>query len=360
MAQPDQRASVVGLGVIGGSLALALKRLGWAVTGSDLDRDHAAAAARQGVIDDVPDLVHPDSDVVFVATPPSTLPAVIGEVLIECSCPVTDTGSVKSAVVAACENPRFVPGHPMSGSELSRLEGASPSLFEGATWVLTPTESTDEGALSTVMSLVQQFKAELRLMDATDHDRLVAAVSHLPHLAATALINSAFGQAQGHEPVLARLAAGGFRDMTRVASSDLDIWLDICTQNRPAITSVLDEFIHRLEELRDLIDHEEHEVTRHALTSAFDQARRSRATLPVQPPKQVELVVRLTGDQKVITVLQIATALDVSVKDHYVTNGATLSELHLSVLQSQVDLLRGGLAAKGIKVEDPEELSNQP
>lgn len=352
------RASVIGLGVIGGSLSLALKKAGWYVSGSDRDVDHLKSALKQDVIDEIVDFVDSEADVVFVATPPSSVAAIVKEVLAETSCPVTDVASVKSPIVRDCVSPLFVPGHPMSGSERSRLEGASVSLFEGATWILTPTENTDEVALSYIAAIVQSLKAELRLMDPKQHDQLVAAASHLPHLSATALLTSAFGVAEGHEEVLARVAAGGFRDMTRVASSDRDMWLDICHQNREAIVTVLDVFIQRLSELRKLIDKGEEGVMRSALDTAFANAKRNRESLPRQSRRLVELVIPLGFGRSMREVLKVSTTLDVSVRDHFVEKGKGLDVMHVSVPEDQADLLRGGLRASGLKAQLAAGLKN--
>src|SRR4051794_37061690 len=111
------RATVVGLGVIGASIALALKRCGWIVAGSDLDHRHAQRALEQGVIDSLTELVDPDSEVVFVATPPRSISEVVERCLEATSCPISDVGSVKARIATQCTNPRFVPGHPMTGSE---------------------------------------------------------------------------------------------------------------------------------------------------------------------------------------------------------------------------------------------------
>ena len=354
----QRRASVVGLGLIGGSLCLALRRLGWHVAGSDSDVTHAAVALNQEIIDIEVDLVDPDAEIVFVATPPATLNAVILEVLAASSCPVTDTGSVKSHLLPLCANPRFVPGHPMSGSERSRFEGITSSLFESATWVLTPTNNTDEGALAAVAALIRDFKADLRLMDARDHDRLVAAVSHVPQLAATALVNATLGRAADDEIVLARLAAGGFRDMTRIASSSPGMWIDIFTHNRFAITAAMDAYLEQLRELRDLVAHGEPGVASYALESAFERATQSHASLPVRPSPHTELIVELRSGEGTVMVLGLATTLDISISDYYVEAARVPNLLHLSVPSDQAEYLRGGLTARGLKVEQPKRYRN--
>src|SRR5207253_638851 len=147
---------------------------------------------------------------------------------------VTDVGSVKSSIVAACDDPRFIGGHPMAGSELEGLDGADPNMFAGAVWVLTPGPSTADATFATAAALAAEPGAEVVALPADRHDQVVAVVSHVPHLAAATLMGLASERAEEHAALL-RLAAGGFRDMTRIASGHPAIWLDICAENRDQI-----------------------------------------------------------------------------------------------------------------------------
>ena len=133
--------------------------------------------------------------------------------------------------MAAVDHPRFVGGHPMAGSEALGVDGARADLFDGAAWVLTPTATTDPQAQALVHSVVRSLGADVVTLDPGDHDRLVATVSHVPHLTAATLMGLAADRAEEHGALL-RLAAGGFRDMTRIAAGDPGIWLDICADNR--------------------------------------------------------------------------------------------------------------------------------
>src|SRR5207249_2846935 len=164
---------------------------------------------------------------------------------------VSDVGSVKAPVVRAVErahpgHTRFVGGHPMAGSEHDGIEGADPDLFAGATWVLTPTEATDPGAFKAARDLVALAGAEVVAVAPELHDALVATVSHLPHLAASALMHVAADAQPNHEP-RPRLAAGGFRALTRRSGRAAGIWPDICVENRAAIVEVLDRYVVELE-----------------------------------------------------------------------------------------------------------------
>ena len=188
---------------------------------------------------------------------------------------VTDVGSVKGALCAAVDDARFVGGHPMAGSELEGLDGADADMFSGAVWVLTPTAATSHTTIAAVASAVTTLGAEMVAMTPERHDEMVAVVSHVPHLAAASLMGLAADGADEHAALL-RLAAGGFRDMTRIASGHPDIWLDICDQNRDAIVDALDRLIDRLGEMRDIVG----TVDRDGLLDRLQRARMARTNLP--------------------------------------------------------------------------------
>ncbi len=188
---------------------------------------------------------------------------------------VTDVGSVKGALCAAVDDARFVGGHPMAGSELEGLDGADADMFSGAVWVLTPTAATSHTTIAAVASAVTTLGAEMVAMTPERHDEMVAVVSHVPHLTAASLMGLAADGADEHAALL-RLAAGGFRDMTRIASGHPDIWLDICDQNRDAIVDGLDRLIDRLGEMRDIVG----TVDRDGLLDRLQRARMARSNLP--------------------------------------------------------------------------------
>ena len=183
-----RRAGLVGTGLIGGSVGLALRAAGWHVTGTDLDATRAERALDLGVLDAVG--VDPDAEITFVAVPVSAVPAA-ARVALDAGGVVTDVGSVKAPVVAAVDHPRFVGGHPMAGSEAIGVDGARADLFDGAAWVLTPTPGTDQQAHALVHSVVRSFGADVLTLAPEQHDRLVATVSHVPHLTAAALMQMA-------------------------------------------------------------------------------------------------------------------------------------------------------------------------
>jgi prephenate dehydrogenase len=268
-----RRANVIGLGLIGGSIALGLRSRGWRVSGDDTSPGRADEALARGCIDRVG--VDRDVSVTFVAVPVLAAQDRVEHALKATSGVVTDVGSVKGALCAAVDDARFVGGHPMAGSELEGLDGADADMFSGAVWVLTPTASTSHTAIAAVAAAVTTLGAEMVAMTPERHDEMVAVVSHVPHLAAATLMGLAADGAEEHAALL-RLAAGGFRDMTRIASGHPDIWLDICDQNREAIVATLGRLIERLGEMRDIVG----TIDRDGLLDRLQRARLARTNLP--------------------------------------------------------------------------------
>jgi prephenate dehydrogenase len=274
-----RRALVVGTGLIGGSVALGLRRRGWHVTGQDADVARAEEARAAGVVDAVGD--DPDAEIVFVATPAAAVADTAGRLLGDGSrradVVVTDVSGVKSAIVAAADHPRFIGGHPMAGSEQIGLHGADPALFEGAVWVLTPTPATDLASFDRLKSVVISLGADVLVLSPADHDRLVAVVSHVPHLVAATLMNAASAGAE-QDNALLRLAAGGFRDMTRVAAGHPGIWPDICAENAGQIVDALDGLVGELTAMRERVATQD----RDALLGVLEQASAARRNLPAR------------------------------------------------------------------------------
>ncbi len=281
------RAGVVGLGLVGSSVALALRASGWHVGGIDVDEARASRALEIGVVNAVG--IAPDVSLVVVATPVATVGQVVCRLLADRpgddDLVVTDVGSVKSQIVAQVADSRFVGGHPMAGSEQEGPDGASADLFVGATWVLTPTGATSPDAFRKVRSLVTSFGADAVELSPERHDALVAIVSHLPHLAAANLMALAADASEEHA-VLLRLAAGGFRDMTRIAAGEPSIWPDIFRDNAAAVLEALDDLRARLDEARRMLV----EGDRDALVALLEHARAARRNLPPRLPRP-ELVV---------------------------------------------------------------------
>ena len=347
MTSPN-RALVVGTGLIGGSIGMALRARGWHVTGRDRDDGRARQAVALGALDVVGD--DPAAELVFVATPVS---AVVGEAAaaVTAGAVVTDVGSVKSPIVRAVRAPRFVGGHPMAGSEQEGVEGADPSLFEGATWVLTPTDDTDPTAYARVHEVVALFGAEVVALPPERHDELVAVVSHVPHLTAATLMRLAAAGAEEHAALL-RLAAGGFRDMTRIAAGHPGIWPDICAENREAIVEVLDRLVAALAEMRTVVA----DGDRAGLLSLLETARAARTNLPsrvaARPEELVELRVPVPDRPGVLAeVTTLAGELSVNILDLEIAHSAEGDRgvLILVVDAKAADVLRGGLVGRGFR-----------
>lgn len=280
------RVAVVGCGLIGGSVALALGRSEdhRVVTVFDTDAGVAAAAAAAGAADraatSIADAAS-DADVVVVAVSVSAIAATARQVLeaAPAGTVVTDVGSVKAPVVGAVEAAsagtatRFCGGHPMAGSERHGFGAARADLFDNAVWVLTPTTATDPDAITRVARLASATGASPLSLPPDVHDAVVAVVSHVPHMAAAALMNVA--QNRAHDAPVLRLAAGGFRDVTRIAAGSPRVWEDILTENADAVREVLDAYIHTLTDLRRDLD------DRNALRGTLESASRSRRALPI-------------------------------------------------------------------------------
>ncbi|MGH2752810.1 MAG: prephenate dehydrogenase/arogenate dehydrogenase family protein [Actinomycetota bacterium] len=282
-----RRLAVLGTGLIGGSIALRVRRDDETVEVAGYDADPAAlaGAVRRGAVThaarSVADAVT-GADLVVLALPVDRIPAAVEDVarLVGAETVVTDVGSSKGEVVrsaGAVPELSFVGGHPMAGSERHGIEAADPDLFEDAWWVLTPTAGTSSADYSRVTDLVSRLGAKPIALDPAVHDALVARLSHLPQLAASALVEVAAGA--GDKDALLGLAAGGFRDVTRIAASESGMWLAILRTNRIAILDALDGLEQRLRGLRRmLIEHRWDE-----LRTFLEGARTARLELFAKP-----------------------------------------------------------------------------
>ena len=247
------RLAIIGVGLIGGSLSLALKEAGAVgeVVGCGRGKPNLEKALELGVVDRYsrePLEAVKDADVIFLATPVKTLATVTEELLpaLKPGAIITDGGSVKGAVAEAIEpllpeGIHFVPGHPIAGTEKSGAEAAFPTLYRGKRCILTPTENTDTNALQLVEKMWQLAGSEVVQMSLEKHDRVLAAISHLPHMVAYSLVN-AVGSYDHYEENILEYSAGGFRDFTRIASSDPTMWRDIAETNRDGLLEMMEQF----------------------------------------------------------------------------------------------------------------------
>jgi prephenate dehydrogenase len=341
------RAAVIGTGLIGGSIGLALRERGWHVTGRDADEARAARALELGALDAIGD--DATAQVTFVATPVRAVPDLARAALAGGGV-VTDAGSVKASIVEAIDDARFVGGHPMAGSEQEGVDGARADLFEGAVWVLTPTATTDARAHTLVRTIVKSFGADVVELPPARHDALVAVVSHVPHLTAATLMGLAAEGAEEHRAML-RLAAGGFRDMTRIASGHPGIWPDICDENRDAIVAALEELTTTLRKVQDIVASGD----RASLLDILERARAARVNLPPRVASMAEMAeVRVPVPDRagvLAEVTTLASELGVSIADFEIAHSTEgqAGVLLILVPVDSVERFTGGLIARGYR-----------
>jgi prephenate dehydrogenase len=348
---------VIGVGLIGGSLGLALKKKGF--TGNIIGVDNPSTlnwAIEKNVIDegfsreDMATAI-PKADLIFICTPIikvlELLPS-IGKYA-KPGTLITDVGSTKRKIVetanihlsADCD---FIGGHPMAGSEHRGVKAADPFLFENATWVLTPSRPIRESVRSSLGDLLELIGAKVLLLLPSLHDEIAAAVSHLPQMASVAMMNLAAGK-QKESPHFLKMAAGGFRDMTRIASSPFTIWEHIRETNSDMIALYIDEYINELQKIKSIL-------TQDQLGEYFNEASKNRLSIPKDTKgflkPQFEISVSVEDKPGVFALITNALAEEkINIKDIEVLKiredeGGTL-RLAFSQLEDQnraVELLR--------------------
>jgi prephenate dehydrogenase len=253
--------AIYGVGLLGGSLGMALRSKGAcdAVVGVGRNPDRLATARDSGAVDRFTTNVEvavADADIIVLCTPVAQIIQDLPWVLANArdNAVVTDVGSVKQLIVdAAGHARRFIGSHPMAGSEQTGVEAARPDLFENATWVITPSERTDIHVADIVTGLAETVGAHVLPLSPEAHDRAVALTSHLPHVLASALIRFAVRRTKDMA-TLPQLSAGSFADATRVAASSPLIWRDICVANRVPISHALREYAAELEDAANIIE----------------------------------------------------------------------------------------------------------
>lgn len=346
---------MVGLGLIGSSVALGLRDLGWYVTGTDAAPDREARALELGVID----AIGTDATASFgvVATPVGEIAHTVASLFAGSTNPalvVTDVGSVKASVVGAIESPRFVGGHPMAGSEQEGPDGADRDLFAGANWVLTPTTTTDPDAFSTVRSIVAALGAEPLALPPERHDALVALVSHVPHLVAVTLMAVAAERGEEHA-VLLRLAAGGFRDMTRIAAGEAAMWPDVFASNTAAILEAFDAVRDQLDVAREIVANGD----RDAILALLEYAKDARRNLPqriARPETVVECRIPLRdrpGELAKVTTILGEAGVNIGDLEMAHSVEGDLGVLIISIEQTEAPVARRVLLANGYRPSLP-------
>lgn len=330
-----RRAHVVGLGLIGGSVAIALRDLGWSVSGSDTDERIVSNAIARRVVNGTD---ASDASLVVVAVPAQSVVSVTKSLLEQLPFleVITDVAGVKGSIVNAIDDPRFVGGHPMAGSELRGLDGIRADLFQGATWVLTPGPSTASETYAQLQSILNDLGAIPLALPADTHDRLVAMASHVPHLVAGALMNEATGMAR-EDGALLRLAAGGFRDMTRISAGDPGIWPGVLFNNAQEVRNGLSRVIQRLVRLEQIVAQADGE----ALANELNAAALARQSLPGRGFSYEQLdVLRIPVDDRpgvLATITHLASELNINIFDIGIAHSVegSLGVLQISVEKSE-------------------------
>lgn len=276
------KVAILGVGLIGGSIGMALRRRGdTEVHGYDADRSVLDSALSLGAIDvraADPAVAVKDADVVFVAGPVGALEELVGAALqsAPADCVISDVGSTKRVLAGAGEDERFIGGHPLAGAETAGVEHARADLFEGATWYLTPARGSTAGVLyERLHRLLTSFGARPTAIDPDTHDRLMAGVSHLPHVVANLLVAQASGLLSGEGSPRLPAVGRSFRDATRVAGANSAIWTDIYISNADALIAAIDELDARLGEVRAALAAGDAE----AVTAWNERARSDREAL---------------------------------------------------------------------------------
>ncbi len=279
--------ALIGIGLIGGSLALSLRNdPDNRIIGFDVREDFIDKALTRGIIHagttDLQTAVR-EADVIFIATPVENIYTIVDKLAtlsLKHGVIISDVGSTKQGIVDYASRcvPRgvtFIGGHPMAGSHKSGVEASSDRLFENAYYVLTPSAQTSSDAVEKLTKLLECTNAKIVVMDPAEHDRVVGAISHFPHIIAALLVNLV-GRYNRDNEWHHRLAAGGFRDITRIASSNPRMWRDVLINNREHLLQIADDWRSALDEVMALVD----EGNREEIEDFFREARQFRDGIP--------------------------------------------------------------------------------
>ncbi len=282
---------VIGMGLIGGSLALCIKHQHPAsrVIGHDINHKELRLAKSLGIIDEVSiSLQHgaEQADLIIISTPVVQTEHLLNQLQhfsLKKRVLVTDTGSTKGQIMNASKilaekGILFIGGHPMAGSHKSGVTAAKEILFENAFYMLTPGEDAKEENIQELMNWLEGTRAKFLIVNPEEHDELTGTISHFPHIIAASLVHQAKNSSEQH-PYLRRLAAGGFRDITRIASSNPTMWKDITVQNRTVLLNILEEWKIEMDEVITMIKEDEKEK----IFDYFSEAKSFRDDLQLHP-----------------------------------------------------------------------------
>jgi prephenate dehydrogenase len=336
------RVAILGTGLIGASVGLALREQGWDSVGWDPSSDAMMAAADRGAADTAPSSSEAaaGADLVVLAGPLHANLATLAT--LETNALVTDVTSVKEPMVGAAQDGvRFVGGHPMAGREHAGAEAASAALFRGAPWVICDDGASSED-VKQLSSIVRSTGANPIVMSARRHDEVVASVSHLPHLLAVALVNLISENTDA-----ADLVSGSFRDLTRVASTESSWWPEVLASNAGAVTAAIDDLVEGLQDLRARVTAGDME----GLTGKLDEARARRSSMA--PPVALVEVILQDRPGEIAAVGHALQTSKVDVRDlqlrHAVHGGGGI--LSLSVRPGEAETLKAALIEEGFTIE---------
>jgi len=278
-----KQITIIGVGLIGGSFASALKANGCRAefVGYGRSAENLQKGVELGIIDRFETSIEAavaGSELILLAVPVGTMKELLPQLrsAVDAGAIITDVGSTKGSVVDAVRNvfgevpPRFIPGHPIAGTEKSGVEAAFPELYNNRRIILTPLESSAPEVVKCVRELWEQTGAEVTEMSVERHDNVLAATSHLPHMLAFTLVDT-LANLEEHDDIF-RYAAGGFRDFSRIASSDPQMWHDIALNNRDALLAIMERFQNDLQQLTQLIRDGDGE----AIREKFERAKAER------------------------------------------------------------------------------------
>ncbi|MCD8511441.1 MAG: prephenate dehydrogenase [Bacillus sp. (in: Bacteria)] len=284
-----KRVLIIGLGLIGGSLALSIKKEhpDCEISGFDIEDGASKLALSLQIIDHITDDYLTEakkSDFIILATPVQSAIQIIEElssVSLKENCIITDVGSTKNSIVEkgkslSNKGVYFIGGHPMAGSHKSGITASNIRLFENAYYIITPTKETPISKVIQLQNWLRGTKAKFMELEPNEHDKFTGMISHLPHVIASALVQQTGKLGEKH-PVVSQLAAGGFRDITRIASASPAMWRDILLQNKEVLLDLLEDWDHSMKEARHMIENEDTE----AIYTFFANAKKLRDGLPV-------------------------------------------------------------------------------
>ena len=344
--------SFIGLGLIGGSIVKALRQAypEMILKAYDKDRNGLSLARKDGVISEVYEALADsffDCDYLFLCAPVSENDQFLGQIRqsLHADTILTDVGSVKQTTHAAIEKAGlssvFIGGHPMAGSEKTGYQNASERLLENAYYILTPTQESPVTAIQGLQTLISSIGAIPLIMDYHTHDYVTAAVSHLPHIVAATLVN-ALASLDTPEEQMKTVAAGGFKDITRIASSSPEVWQQICLSNQKQLSNVLDSYIRLLVQAKYLVDNKKG----HELYNMFESSREYRNSMEDSSygPTKKEYVVYcdlLDEAGGIAAVTTILTINQISIKNIGITHNREFEEgaLRIEFYEEQAGIL---------------------